>query len=101
MDSSPECYRLFDAMCESCAIGMLHVVTELAPAVLRQTTFQRLQQLSGLPPDTAELLKRQSIREVGLTELADSLLQTAPADDAEEFSWTVLGGLLQEVEFLQ
>ncbi|HEV7225746.1 MAG TPA: hypothetical protein VGN42_23770 [Pirellulales bacterium] len=101
LQKNPECFRLFDAMCESCAIGMLHVVTELAPAVLRQTTPQRLQQLSGLPPDTAELLKRQSVREVGLTELADSLLQTGPADDAEEFSWTVLGGLLQEVEFLQ
>ena len=98
---NPECFRLYDAMCDSCAIGMLHLVTEAAPAALHQTIPQRLELLSGLPADTAELLKRRSIRDVGLSELSDSLLQTDPGDDSEEFSWTVLGGLLQEVEFMQ
>ncbi len=98
---NPECYRLFDAMCDSCALGMLHVITEAAPAVLQQAIPQRLQQLSGLPQDTAELLKRAAIRPVTLSELSHSLLETQGADDQEELSWTVLGGLLEEVEFLQ
>ncbi len=101
LEKNPECYRLFDAMCESCAIGVLHSVTELAPAVLHETIPQRLQQLSNLPPDTAKLLKQRSLPDLKLSELSDSLLATDEPDDIEEFSWSILGGLLQEVEFVQ
>ena len=101
MQENPECFRLYDAMCDSCAIGTLHVATQMAPAVLHRTVPSRLQQLSGLPPDAAELLKRAAIRDVSLTEVSESLLQTPPEEDAGEFSWRILGRMVQEVEFIQ
>lgn len=101
MEENPECFRLYDAMCDSCALGTLHVATQMAPAVLHRTVPSRLQQLSGLPKDAAELLKRAAIRDVSLTEVAESLLQTPPEDDAGEFSWRILGRMVQEVEFIQ
>jgi tetratricopeptide (TPR) repeat protein len=101
MQRNPEDFRLFDAMCESCAISTLHVVTQMAPAVLHRTAPDRLQQLSGLPRDVEELLKRKALREVSLTELADALASTPVEDDADEFSWSVLGRMLRETEFIQ
>ena len=101
LKTNPECFRLYDAMCESCAIGTLHMVTQMAPAVLHRTVPQRLQKLAGLPPDAAELLNRASIRDVSLSEVAESLLQTPAENDTGEFSWRVLGRMLQEVEFIQ
>ena len=101
MQENPECFRLYDAMCDSCALGTLHVATQMAPAVLHRTVPSRLQQLSGLPPDAAELLKRAAIRDVSLTEVSESLLQTPPEADAGEFSWRILGRMVQEVEFIQ
>ncbi len=37
----------------------------------------------------------------GLSELADSLASTPVEDDQEEFSWRILGRMLQETEFIQ
>ena len=101
MQQNPECFRLFDAMCDCCAINTQHLATQMAPAVLARTTPRRLGQLTGLPPDAAELIKRANVREVGLTEVSAGLLKTPAEDDREEFSWRILGRMVQEVEFIQ
>lgn len=101
MKQNPEDFRLFDAMCDSCALNTLHLVTQLAPAALHRSVPERLQQLSGLPPDARELLNRAALREVSLNELAESLRNTPAEDDPGEFSWRILGRMLQEVEFIQ
>ncbi|HVW38083.1 MAG TPA: hypothetical protein VHB99_12285 [Pirellulales bacterium] len=101
MQKNPECFRLFDAMCDCCAINTQHLATQMAPAVAARTTPRRLGRLTGLPSDAAELIKRANVREVGLTEVSNSLLKTPAEDDREEFSWRILGRMIQEVEFVQ
>lgn len=98
VEKNPEDFRLLDAMCDSCALDTLHIVTQLAPAVLQQTAAARLGRLSALPSATTELLNRP---DVSVSELAESLLTAPAADDEGEFSWRVLGRMLEETEFIQ
>lgn len=101
MERNPENFRLLDALCDCCAINTLHAVTQLAPAVLHQTAPLRLQRVSGLPAEAVQLLPGNASRTDGLTKLADSLASTPAEDDQEEFSWRILGRMLQETEFIQ
>ncbi len=101
LEENPEDFRLYDAMCDSCAIDTLHVVTQLAPAVLNATAAARLGQLSALPAATTELLHRPADNPASLAELIESLLASPVADDQGELSWRLLGRLLQETEFIQ
>lgn len=101
LEENPEDFRLYDAMCDSCAIDTLHVVTQLAPAVLNDTVAARLGQLSALPAATTELLHRPADNPANLAGLVESLLAAPGADDPGELSWRLLGRLLQETEFIQ
>lgn len=101
VERNPEDFRLLDALCECCAISTLHGVTQLAPAVLHQVSPLRLKTVSGVPAAAAKLLPGNAERGNGLTELADALAGTPAEDDREEFSWRILGRMLQETEFIQ
>lgn len=101
VERHPDDFRLLDALCDSCELSTLHAVTQLAPAVLAQSAPLRLRQITGLPSATTELLARPASNVASVTELAESLLAKPAQRDGAEFTWPILGRMLQETEFIQ
>ena len=95
----PDCYRAIDAMCAIQAVSTLHVVTMLGPQTLEETLPKKLKAIESLPLAVQAALKKP---EGGSFELAGLLEGAAATDeDAGELSWSALGHLIRETQFVQ
>ncbi len=95
----PDCYRAIDTMCVIRAVSTLHVVTLLGPQTLEQTLPKKLKAIESLPRPVQAFLEKP---EGGSFELAGLLEQAdGPHDDAGELSWSALGHLIRETQFVQ
>ncbi len=94
----PDCYRAIDAMCAIRAVSTLHVVTLLGPQTLEEALPKKLSAIESLPPAVQAFLKKP---EGGSIELAGLLEQAAArGQDAGELSWSALGHLIRETQFI-
>ncbi|HEY2587404.1 MAG TPA: hypothetical protein VGI81_16790 [Tepidisphaeraceae bacterium] len=100
LEVNPLCMRLVDAMCRHAGVGYLHVLTEMGPGLFRSSLAASLNRLPDLPPDCRAQVcaaRRNWQDPAVIASLCKSLVE---APDKAEFSWSALGRLLQEVNFV-
>ncbi len=92
---NPECFRLYDALCEYGGVSVQHVATEDGPNTLTLALPTRLGETPGLParvaailPDWDEVAATRRLAEAGV-----------PERDAGEPSWAALAHLIREARF--
>lgn len=101
LDENRECYRIHDARSSSGELGTLHESTLEAPAVLQEAIPKRLRNIQGLPPNVTKLLNSEERSETLLADLIATLLAVDQDEDGDELSWRMLGGLIEETQFIQ
>ncbi len=128
LQAVPECFRVWDAMCDESGVSNLHRVTVLAPEALAKSLPHRLLGMPNLPEQvealvkisqaaspTADLIKalvgalvdapppdRSADRLAQIPLIARALLEAGAIDkDRIEPSWAVLARLIHELVFVQ
>lgn len=116
LDANPDCFYLYDRLCDSQALSVLHMATRAAPAALDRSFISHLRRSVDRPPAAMKLLdqsrsKQQVDRQDGkqvrgapirLNELADALIETSrSARDSAEISWSLIGQATHEIRFAQ
>ncbi len=93
----PDCFRALDAICACRGVSTLQVVTTLGPKALDETVPFKLKGFAGLPLSVQAFVKNPG----SSVQLAKLLEQAAGSDqDAGELSWSALGHLIRETQFL-
>ena len=93
----PDCLRAIDAICAFRAVSTLAVVMTLGPQALDEILPRKLKAIEGLPPSVQAFVKNPG----SSVALARLLEQVAGSDhDAGELSWSALGHLIRETQFL-
>ena len=97
---NPQCMRLIDGMCRHAGVSYLHGLTQMGPEVFRSTLGPSLSRLSNLPASLDKPIKTVTANWQDPAVVADACQAFVDAPDTQEFSWTLLGRLLQETNFV-
>ena len=95
----PDCFRAIDTVCAIRAVSTFQaVVTTLGPKALEEVLPSKLKAIDGLPRSVQAFVQNPG----SSVELTKLLERAAGSDqDAGELSWSALGHLIRETEFLQ
>jgi tetratricopeptide (TPR) repeat protein len=100
LELNPLCMRLVDGMCRHAGVSYLHTLTQMGPALFRSSLPALLSRIKDLPAGTRSRLpvaRTQWQDPAVVAALCKSLVE---APDADEFSWSALGRMLQEINFV-
>ena len=100
---SPDCLRIIDTMVAVSGVGANHQLTLVGPAALALSITQRLTAIPDLPPGVRTAIddaKKAQFDPVSSAAVAQALVREGRRDTAGEPSWTVLGRLIQEAQFV-
>lgn len=98
----PDCYRAWDALSSMRELGVLHHVTEAAPAHLAGNLTRNLRALPRLPGGVAELLTDEPLTPAQERRLLQALTAaSALGQDDDGLSWSAVAALVRETRFAQ
>ena len=100
LEVNPLCMRLIDSMCRHAGVSYLHELTVLGPGLFRPTLARSLGRLDELPPAVRSRLGATARDWQDPATVATLCQSLADARDDREFSWPVLGRMLQEINFV-
>jgi len=97
LEQNPECYRVFDAMCETGGVSTLHWATLSGMAIFSNDLRKNLKDQPGLPASVAAVLEGDGAE----AQVTSALIEAGKADDDNALSWGALGRLIREARFVQ
>lgn len=114
LQDCPDCLRAADALCSTRVIGPMRMVTDSAFSLFSNTLRRRLPGVHGFPPSLVKRVTDAKPHDEGAGEkaiedeiefrvqlVADIKAETASGRDTFEPSLSVLGNLIEEIQFLQ
>jgi hypothetical protein len=104
VEAHPEMFRLYDGFFASGQLGLINLAAIIGPTTLNSTFGNRLKAIPGMPVPPADLEGASEASEVAtrLPPVAKALVTAGQPDkDLAEPSWTVLGRVLQDIQFAQ
>ncbi len=102
MRFNPLCLYVLDSMCARAGVAAGHVLTAAGPAVLARSLATELPRISDLPQSVRDALPadaRSWASPDSAVKVARALVEAGRTDVVEP-SWTVLGRMLQEAQFV-
>lgn len=102
LDLAPDCFRIYDSVCEQGGIATLHWATQFSLDRLFTSFPDDVRAMPGKPKSVTALLKNRGDEAAGAVEVAEALIDAGKTDSVhDEMSWTVLGRLTRETAFAQ
>ena len=97
LEQNPECYRVFDSMCETGGVSTLHWATLSGMAIFSNDLRRNLKDQPGLPASVAAILEDDGAE----AQVTAALIEAGRSDDDNALSWAALGRLIREARFVQ
>ncbi len=97
LEQNPECYRVYDSMCETGGVSTLHRATLSGMEIFSNDLRTNLKDQPGLPASVATILKDAGVE----AKVTAALIDAGGVDDDNALSWGALGRLIREARFVQ